>query len=916
MSRGRVMGQQPHPAIRVILAAFGALVGASLTGGGDHLFAILMGALAGLGLLEVVCLHDRLTKLERELQDLREASPEPRPTPAAIPDPVQRPRKPAFDLPPSSPPRVSALQPTPAASTTDKPPYTVAPSWTAPHSLATSAAHQENPIVALLREYFTGGNALVRAGIVVLFFGVAFLLRYLAEHTHIPIELRLSGVAFGALVLLGLGWRLRSKRRGYALALQGGAIGILYLTIFSALHLYSLVTPSAAFALLAIVSAFGVALAVMQSSLAVVLLAVTGGFLAPFLASTGPGNHVALFTYFVVLNAVILAIAWFRSWRLLNLVGFAFTFVLGAVWGVLQYRPQDFTTTEPFLVLFFLMYVAIAILYSSRQAPKREHHIDGTIIFGTPIAAFGLQAAMLHDQRLALAYSALTVSALYVVLAWVLHRWRGEGQRRLVEAFMALGVAFLTLAIPLALNGRWSAASWALEGAALIWVGCRQNRRLPRAFGALLHLAAGGALALSINSGSSVPAGTYLAGLMVGLASVYAAVLVQANKAQLAEYELPFPGFLFLWGLLWWCIGGVSELAQHVDKAYVPASTLMFATATALLCSELARRAHMRIALLPAFGFLAAMLLFALRAAAELHHPLAQGGWLSWPVAFLGMYLILRRQDDQLVEPMMNTLHAVTLWLLAALTSWELAWTISHSVGTSGSWSIIAWAIVPAFTLAVLPAALPRIRWPLQVHRQAYLVLASTGLALYLGLWSFETNLVVSSPSAPLPYLPLINPLDIMQLLVLFILARFCLRLRSDPFVKGSDLDARPAGFALALLAFLWLNAALLRTLHLWTGIPYELRAMLDSQLVEAALSIFWAFLALATMLIATRTRTRTVWLTGAVLLGVVVIKLFLVDLSSIGTVERIVSFVGVGLLMLVLGYFSPLPPAAEASTR
>ena len=62
-------------------------------------------------------------------------------------------------------------------------------------------------------------------------------------------------------------------------------------------------------------------------------------------------------------------------------------------------------------------------------------------------------------------------------------------------------------------------------------------------------------------------------------------------------------------------------------------------------------------------------------------------------------------------------------------------------------------------------------------------------------------------------------------------------------------------------------------------------------------------------MLIATRSARRAVWLAGAALLAVVVIKLFLVDLSRIGSIERIVSFVGVGLLMLVLGYFSPLPP-------
>ena len=161
------------------------------------------------------------------------------------------------------------------------------------------------------------------------------------------------------------------------------------------------------------------------SLLAVALLAVTGGFLAPFLASTGEGNHIILFSYFAVLNAAILGIAWFRSWRLLNLAGFAFTFVLSTVWGVLSYRPEDFATTEPFLLVFFLLYVAIAILYSTRQPPTLHGYIDGAIIFGTPIAAFGLQAAMLHNHRLGLAYSALTVSALYVALAWLLHfvRW-------------------------------------------------------------------------------------------------------------------------------------------------------------------------------------------------------------------------------------------------------------------------------------------------------------------------------------------------------------------------------------------------------------------------------------------------------------------------------------------------------------
>ncbi len=904
-----------HPLIRVILAIVGAAFGANLAGEGAHLLAAVVGALAGLAIGEVAFVRTSLRKLHSELQDIREElnrrqtvqSEQAEAAPRAPEPPRYAPRTPVASPPlPSVWPDSAAVASTPPASTRSE--------WKSRDTWTTPEVENDNVVIRLLREYFTGGNTLVRAGVVVLFFGVAFLLRYLGEHSRLPIELRLSGVACGALVLLVVGWRLRSRRPGYALALQGGAVGVLYLTVFSALRLYSLLSPTAAFALLAALAALCAILAILQDSMAVALLAVTGGFLAPFLASTGAGDHVALFSYFVVLNGAIVGIAWFRSWRLLNLAGFVFTFALSTLWGVLQYRSQDFASTEPFLVVFFLLYVAIAVLYSTRQAPTLHGYLDGTIIFGTPIAAFGLQAAMLHDQRLALAYSALAVSALYIALAWLLYRRRGDLQRLLVEAFMALGVAFLTLAVPLALNGRWSAASWALEGAALIWVGCRQNRRLPRAFGTLLQVAAGGALALTLTSGAPIPAGTYIAGLMVGIASVYAAQVMHANRPQLADYEGSFSSALFLWGVLWWCMGGFNELAQYIDKPHVLSSELVFATITALLSSEFARKFRMQIARLPAFALLPAMLGFALWSANSLPHPLAHGGWVSWPLAFVGFYLIAWRHDEALLEPLTNTLHAVGLWLLAALLSWELAWVITQAVGEAGAWAAVAWAIIPAVVLALLPHAALRISWPVRGHRDAYSLLASAGIGLYLGLWSVATNGLVSNPSPPLPYFPIVNPLDVAQGLVLFVLARTWQRVRSENHDTLSSLDQRPVIVALALLGFVWLNAVVLRTLHQWAGIPYELTAMAQSTLAQTAISIFWAFLALTTMLIATRAGLRVLWVTGAALLVVVVAKLFVVDLSSVGTIERIVSFVGVGVLMLILGYFSPLPPAAQES--
>ncbi|MEM6732666.1 MAG: DUF2339 domain-containing protein [Myxococcota bacterium] len=87
-----------------------------------------------------------------------------------------------------------------------------------------------------------------------------------------------------------------------------------------------------------------------------------------------------------------------------------------------------------------------------------------------------------------------------------------------------------------------------------------------------------------------------------------------------------------------------------------------------------------------------------------------------------------------------------------------------------------------------------------------------------------------------------------------------------------------------------------------------------QSVVVQACLSIFWTVLALAAMVYATRSARRRVWIIAAALLGVVVLKLFVIDLSTLSTIARIVSFLVVGVLMLLVGYLSPVPPAKEAT--
>ena len=215
----------------------------------------------------------------------------------------------------NSPDEVKNTSTIPAAIATKPAPYKYIPKPHQPNFIERGIAYAKN--------WLFGGNTLVRSGIVILFIGISFLIKYAAERTQVPIELRLMGIVLGGIALLVVGWRLRNKRPQYSWALQGGGIGVLYLTIFAALKLYGLIPAGPAFALLAVVAFLSAFIAVKQSAMPLAILGFAGGFLAPVLTSTGHGSHVGLFSYYLVLNLAIAFVAFHKSWRPLNVLGWA-----------------------------------------------------------------------------------------------------------------------------------------------------------------------------------------------------------------------------------------------------------------------------------------------------------------------------------------------------------------------------------------------------------------------------------------------------------------------------------------------------------------------------------------------------------------------------------------------------------------
>lgn len=779
---------------------------------------------------------------------------------------------------------------------------------------------EPSPFWNFVKHMFMGVNTVVTIGVIILFFGIAFFLKYAIEQDMFSPEMRIVSAALAGIVILIIGWRLRSKREGYALVMQGGGIGILYATVFAALKLYKMFDPGVTFVILVLIVVFAALLAIIQNSRTLAIMGSVGGFLAPILASTGAGNYVVLFSFYLLLNAGIFGIAWFRSWRFLNLIGFFFTFAVGLYWGVTRYKPEMFSTVEPFLVAFFLFYVAIAVLYAVRQQSKLKGFIDGTLVFGTPLIAAGMQAGLMQPYAHGLSISAIAASFFYLTLAWLLFMQRKDYLRGMVESFLAIGVVFGTLAIPLELDARVTAAFWALEGLAIFWIGQRQQRLLPRIFAIVLQFGAGVAFLQKMSyAENSWPAlnGVYLGCLIISLAGFGIAYL-SSRKEKTASAWYAISIILFIWSAVWWIFGGMSDIQKFVTNHYELSTSLLFFAGSALLFELVGRRIQWSMPRYAALSLLVFMILHALllpfvgmhlSAMSLYSHPGMYLGYLAWPLAFAVQYFIMYRSDKLPVQFIIKAQHATTLWLLTFLAAWELSWWINKAVQGAGTWPQIAWMLLPVAVLIYVSMSRSIFQWPLAVRQQTYLIAGLLPIGIALWLWSFVINLTANGDPWPLPYVPFLNPLDLAQAFVCVGLLKwgFALKASDEHGTRGTAVKLIYGG--IAWLVFVWLNAVLIRTFHYWGGIDLSYDAMYDSVTVQTALSIFWSLLALGTMIFANRKRFRVSWFVGAGLLVAVVLKLFIIDLSNSGTIARIVSFIAVGILLLVIGYFTPLPP-------
>jgi uncharacterized membrane protein len=917
------------------------------------LFGAVFGAIAGATLRSAIRSEVRAALADKSLAP-RVAAPAATHAPVHVPAPhAEPPREDFHDTMPQAEPAHPAMAKAPLATGEPAHAVTQVAAPTQPR-LAVRAPAPREPDVALVlvgkaKAWLFGGNTVVRMGVLVLFVGLAFLAKYAIDNALLPPELRLAAIAAAGIALFVVGFRLRGKspdKLAYALTLQGAGVAVLYLTVFAAFRLYQFLPAGAAFAALGLVCAFSAVIAIAQNAQTMAFIGFAGGFAAPILVSTGQGNHVGLFSYYLLLGVAIAALAWVKAWRALNLLGFFATFGVATLWGALKYRPENLSTTEPFLIAFFVVYLAASLMYALRHSLAAKRAVDATLVFGTPIVAFALQAALVREIEYALAFSSLALGALYLALGWWMVRSRREGdevRRWLAECFLALGLGFVTLAVPLALDARWTSAAWAVEGAAVFWMGRRQERWLARAAGLLLQALAGFAF-LDSHAWDLPRQWPFANAAFMGCAMLAASAFAVAHwsreqaagatpiQKSFAAFEHSLSPLLFWVGFLW------LQLALHaeIDRAPQDASGIGTHVFDAAAQSHLhllawvagafglhflaapARRRPWPVAATPAYTALPVMVLGALWGVATLDHVFQSGGWITWPIVLVLHAVMLRRLDGGTPQGWWSAVHAGGVWLLVLL----LGNLLVFAVGKGGLWHT-AWASVILLVAGVLVLLLLSRRawfaaareggpWPLGRFGRSYLWIAAAPLALFVAIGCLFVALYSDGNAKPLPYVPLLNPTDLAIALGLAGCAMWLARIRkSDMALPSAARDSRWV-LVLAAIGFVAVNTVWLRIAHHYAGVAWDASAMFESFLVQAGYSILWTLIALGLMVGSHRRALRGAWMLGAGLLLFTVAKMFLIDLSNRGGSERIFVFIAVGVLMLVVGYFAPMPPIAK----
>lgn len=329
-------------------------------------------------------------------------------------------------------------------------------------------------------EKLIGENLFGKIGILILVAGIGLFVKYAIDNEWINETMR---TILGFLVGSGLVFiaeRLHRKYRTFSSLLAGGAFAIFYVTTVIAYHYYGLFSQTAAFLILIVVTLLMSILSVIYDRRELATIALTGGFLAPFLISSGEGNYITLFSYILILNCGMFALSVYKKWSELPLISFLLTYLC-----VLLYTLNSFSTTVSANILFwfttsFYLLFLLPLVIILKDSHNRLNQILLGVVTLNNFIYLGFGLYFLNALHLPIKLNGLLTLGIALINAGIASWLRKQlkEQKLLIHIFLTIVVTFVSITIPLQLEGNYITLFWASEMVLLLYLNIRSGFKL------------------------------------------------------------------------------------------------------------------------------------------------------------------------------------------------------------------------------------------------------------------------------------------------------------------------------------------------------------------------------------------------------------------------------------------------------
>lgn len=340
-------------------------------------------------------------------------------------------------------------------------------------------------------EKYIGENLFGKIGILILVLGMGLFVKYAIDKNWINETFRtILGFAVGG-VLLVFAARLKDTYRTFSSLLAGGAFAVFYVTVAMAYHYYGLFSQTAAFIILVVLTVCMCGLSVGYNRRELAVIALVGGFIAPFLISNGTGSYLILFTYVIILDLGMFGLSLYKKWGELPVICFGFTWVVLAGYSVATdldwMEPRQLVHLLLFSVAFYLLFTLAAAFIVRVNIRAVNQYLLGILALNNFVFLF-FALWFLREMHLTTNYDgAFTLFVALVnggLFCWI--RRKGGAFRFLGHTLLGLTIIFVSVTIPIQLQGTFITLFWATEMTVIFWFYLRFRLPLYQIFGVLL----------------------------------------------------------------------------------------------------------------------------------------------------------------------------------------------------------------------------------------------------------------------------------------------------------------------------------------------------------------------------------------------------------------------------------------------